>query len=255
MYPEGLFGLDALRLMLVPVGVICTAFLVLYLRREGIPTGRLILLQVLVGMVALAGAKVFSLWVRDWQLYEPLSGELRGGWRYPGALIAFLLLVPLIQRWVVPQLSLRRYMDVLAINVCIGFGLVRLSCFMSGCCVGGACDAWYCLAYEPGSQVWYLQLQQGLLSDASHPSHPVLPLHFLFMAASFLVGAILLWFDPRRSYDGQVALLFLFLHDGAKAALETFRVPYVEQLQITSLSISLLGLLALVLVAWYRKRT
>lgn len=254
MYPEGLFGLDALRLMLSPIGILCTLFLVLYMRREGVPPGRLILLQLLAGLVALAGAKVFSLWVRDWQWYEPLSGELRGGWRYPGALIALALMVPLIKRWVLPQLPLARYMDMLAICICIGFGLIRLSCFMSGCCVGEVCDSWYCLSYQPGSQVWYLQLQQGLLDHASHPSNPVLPLHFLFMAASLAVGGFLIWFDSRRSYDGQLALLFLFLHDGAKAVLESFREPYVAQLQLTSLSISLIGLVALLVIARYRSK-
>ena len=160
MYPEGMFGLEGLRLLLIPIGILCTLFLILYLRRDGAPAGRLLLLQLLAGLVALAGAKVFSLWVRDWQLFEPLTSELRGGWRYPGALIALALLVPPIKRLVLPQLPLARYLDVLAITVCFGFGLIRLSCVMSGCCVGGVCDSWYCLSYEPGSQVWYLQLKE-----------------------------------------------------------------------------------------------
>ena len=120
-------------------------------------------------------------------------------------------------------------------------------------------DSWseepyaYCLSYAPGSQAWYVQLQQGLL-QANHPSHPVLPLHLLFLAASLLVGLFLLWFDGRRSFDGQIALLYLVLHDGAKALLESFREPYVAQLQLTSLVISAAGLVLLLLIL-YRRRS
>ena len=74
------------------------------------------------------------------------------------------------------------------------------------------------------------------------------------MAASFGVGAFLMWFDTKRSYNGQIALLYLFLHDGAKGLLETLREPYVAELQITSLSISAAGLAALLLVAVMRRR-
>lgn len=112
----------------------------------------------------------------------------------------------------------------------------------------------YCLSYSPGSQAWYIQFKQGLLPHASHPSHPVLPLHFLFMAASFGVGLFLMWFDTRRSFDGQIALLYLVLHDGAKGLLESFREPYVAQLQLTSLLISAVGLIALIIILRVRRK-
>jgi len=89
----------------------------------------------------------------------------------------------------------------------------------------------------------------------THPSHPVLPLHLLFMAASLAVGLFLMWFDGRRSFNGQTALLYLVLHEGAKGLLESLREPYVLQLQLTSLLISA-GALAVLLamLARYRKR-
>ena len=100
---------------------------------------------------------------------------------------------------------------------------------------------------------WYAQYQAGILAVPSHDSHPVLPLNLLFMAASFGVGVLLMWFDTRRSYNRQIALLYLFLHDGAKGLLEALREPYVAELQITSLSISAAGLAGLLLVAFIRR--
>ena len=254
MHPQGFFGLDSLRVLLLPISIFGISFFVLYLRSEGARAGRSIALLLLIAVVALLGAKLFSLHVRGWELFEPLRHELRGGLRYPGALIAMVLLGPLLARLLLPDLPLRRFLDVLAITVCFCFALVRISCLMNGCCTGIQCSQFYCLSYEPGSQVWYTQLTQGLLPRHDHPSHPVLPLHLLFMAGSLLVGLFLMWFDGKRSYDGQVALLYLVLHDGAKGLLESLREPYVAQLQITSLSISAAGLIALLVIAYLRRK-
>lgn len=247
MYPEGLFGLDWLRLLITPIAIFGMAFFILYLRFDGVRTGRAVVLLLSIAVIAFLGAKLFSLQTRGWEL-RTLSAELRGGLRYPGALLAMILIGPLLKRWILPALPLTRFLDVLAITVCFAFALVRISCFLNGCCTGPECDSFYCLSYTPGSQAWYVQLKQGLLPFAGHPSHPVLPLHFLFMAASFGVGLFLMWFDTRRSFDGQIALLYLVLHDGAKGLLESFRVPYVPQLQLTSLLISAAGLIALIII-------
>jgi prolipoprotein diacylglyceryltransferase len=253
MYPNGLFGIDALRLLISPIAIFGILFFILYLRQEGIRTGRAVWLLLLIAAFAFLGAKLFSLHVRGWELYQPLSAELRGGLRYPGALIAIVLTGPLLKRWILPELPLARFLDVLAITVCFAFALVRISCWMNGCCTGPQCTGAFCLSYAPGSQVWYEHLQHNLLPSASHRSLPVLPLHFLFMAASLGVGLFLLWFDGKRRFDGQIALLYLVLHDGAKGLLESFRAPYIAELQITSLVTSAIGLLALVIILRWRR--
>lgn len=255
MYPNGLFGLDALTVLLIPTAVAGITFFILYLRDEGVRAGRAVLLLLLMALVGLIGAKLFSLHVRGWELYQPLSSELRGGLRYPGALLAMILIGPLLKRWILPTVPLLRFLDVLAITVCFAFALIRISCYMNGCCTGVQCTSGFCLSYPPGSQVWYIQYQQGLLASPAHPSHAVLPLHFLFMAASFGVGVFLMWFDKKRSFDGQIALLYLVLHDGAKGLLESFREPYVAQLQLTSLLISATGLVILLFVMHRRRNS
>jgi phosphatidylglycerol---prolipoprotein diacylglyceryl transferase len=248
MYPNGLFGLEALQLLISPIAIFGILFFILYVRQDGVRTGRTVVLLLSVAVVAFLGAKLFSLHVRGWELYNLLSAELRGGLRYPGALIAMVSLGPLLKRWLVPELPLARFLDVLAITVCFAFALVRFSCFMNGCCTGLQCTEFYCLSYAPGSQVWYHHFQQGLLASGDLPSLPVLPLHFLFMAASFSVGLFLMWFDGRRSFNGQIALLYLVLHDGAKGLLESLRDPYLVELQMTSLLLSAAGLIALIII-------
>lgn len=255
MYPKGLFGIEALQLLISPIAIFGMLFFILYLRQDGVKAGRAVCLLLLLGVVGFLGAKMFSLYVRGWEFYQPLAHELRGGLRYPGALLAMVLFGPLLKRWILPALPLGRFLDVLAITVCFAFALVRFSCWMNGCCTGPPCSGFLCLSYAPGSQVWYAHLQHGLIDSALHRSLPVLPLHFLFMAASFGVGLFLMWFDGRRSFDGQLALLYLVLHDGAKGLLESFRDPYVAELQVTSLLTSAVGLLALLaIMRWRRTR-
>jgi prolipoprotein diacylglyceryltransferase len=92
--------------LISPIAIFGIVFFVLYLRQEGIRTGRAVGLLLLVAVAAFLGAKLFSLYVRDWELYSPLSAEWRGGLRYPGAMLAMLLLGPLLQRWLLPELPL-----------------------------------------------------------------------------------------------------------------------------------------------------
>ncbi len=254
MYPQGLFGIEALQLLILPIAIFGMLFFILYLRQDGIHAGRAVGLLLLLAIAGFLGAKLFSLYVRGWELYQPLFQELRGGLRYPGALLAMVLLGPLLKRWLLPELPLGRFLDVLAITVCFAFALIRFSCWMNGCCTGPPCSGFLCLSYAPGSQVWYAHLQHGLIESSIHRSLPVLPLHFLFMAASFGVGIFLMWFDRRRSFDGQLALLYLVLHDGAKGLLESFRDPYVVQLQLTSLLTAAAGLVALLVIMRWRRR-
>jgi prolipoprotein diacylglyceryltransferase len=254
MYPNGFFGLDGLRLLISPIAIFGITFFVLYLRNEGVKTGRSVVLLLAIAFMALLGAKLFSLHTRGWELYEPIRHELSGGLRYPGALLAMVVFGPLLQRLLLPGLPMGRFLDVLAITVCFCFALTRISCFINGCCTGGQCEAGYCLSYAQGSQAWYVQWKEGLV-PATHGSHPVLPLHFLFMGASFLVGVFLMWFDGRRSFDGQIALLYLFMHDGAKGLLESLREPYIIELQVTSLTISAVGLVALLVVTYMKRQS
>ena len=98
MYPNGLFGLDALRVLISPIAIFGIVFFILYLRNDRIKAGRAVLLLLAIGVFAVLGAKLFSLHVRGWELYEPLSSELRGGLRYPGALLGMILVGPLLKR-------------------------------------------------------------------------------------------------------------------------------------------------------------
>lgn len=233
----------------IPVIVlIATLLMVWHLRNENTTPQRIIWMQMSIGLIGLVGAKVFSLYVRGWEMYSPFLVELQVGWRYPGAILALLIFVPLIRKWILPKVGTLRYLDAMVLIVGVGLGLWRISCYLNGCCVGAVCDANYCVSYPQGSIVFNQQLGEGLISNSAVQSLPVFPLQFLFMAATFLVVGFLFWFNRFKQYDGQLILLYAFLHEGLKAWLEFLRSPYLSELQIASAVVSVVALLALIVV-------
>lgn len=252
MYPQGFLGIDSYRLVMLLACFLCTALMFRLMSRNDVSPWRLLLLQLLIVGVSLAGGKLFSLYVRDWQVNAFLV-ELRTGWRYPGALIAMVIFGPLFKRWLLPNLSLLRYADLMGIAIATGYAIMRIGCFLTGCCTG-AVNHSLGLSYDRGSSVWHRHLHDGLIQRTSLESLPVLPLHGLFMAASVVIACYLLWFDNRRRYDGQLFLLFLVLHEGAKGILESLRVPYISELQIASLSAAVIGFMLLIAIHHWRRQ-
>jgi phosphatidylglycerol:prolipoprotein diacylglycerol transferase len=222
-------------------------------RKEGVTAGRLFLLQVACFVPALVGAKLFSLFERGWES-TGLMAELAGGWRFPGGILGLVVGVPLLQRAILPAISLARYADLLSVGVAFGGALMRVGCFLNGCCTGPVCSHWFCLSYPAGSETWQRQIDAGLIGSWAEQSLAALPLHFLFMAASLAVGFLLLRIDRHRSYDGQVFLSFLVLHEGAKFGLEFLRYPRVEAVQTASLIAMLAGFAGFAFVAVRSRR-
>lgn len=245
MYTHDILGVDAYSLVIIVVSIICTAFLFYLARREGIVGWRLLVMQCAMALITLAGAKLFSLYVRDWQL-APLAMELRSGWRWPGGLLAFVVFGPMLAPRILGTVGFLRYGDLMGITLALGMGVMRIACFLTACCLGDV-NHGLGLAYAKGSNVWQGQYSDGLIPVTAPASLPVTPLHLYFMLTSFAVAAFLLWFDPRRHYNGQVLLVFLLLHETAKGLLETFRHPYIAELQATSLTTALVAATLLVL--------
>lgn len=246
MYPHPIFGLDPFLIVLIFISVFGTLQFFYLLRDSGYTVKQLLLLQLSILLSTLIGAKLFSLYIRDWQLFPSLQHEIVSGWRYPGAIIGLFLLMPLLKRLLAPGVSLLRCGDASAIATAFALGFFRISCIMNGCCTGAVGHEPYCWSYAKGSAAWFWQRQEHLVHDSAEHSLPVVPLHLYFMLASFAVGAFLLWYRRRKRFDGELLLWFLLLHEGAKAALETFRVPFIPALQWLSIGVAVAAAVALV---------
>lgn len=252
MYPLVFGSYNAYLLTLVAIAPIPVLMLINGLRREGVALRSVIASMLLLLAAAIVGAKLFSLASRGWPATGWSTAELGGGMRFSGVIIGVLLVLPLVRRWFLQDISLARAADVLAKTLVVAVCAGRTACIMAGCCTGAIGQGALYFAYPPGSKVWYQHLHDGVISNSQQWSEPVLALHGVFFLASLIAAVIVLRFDSKRRYDGQVFLLFLLVHELPKAALELLRVPLVPEQLATALIAGLLGLLGLI---WFRRRS
>jgi phosphatidylglycerol:prolipoprotein diacylglycerol transferase len=202
-------------------------------RRAGVPLGHLYRAQALTVLLTLAGAKGLSL------LEQLMSGATphlawNSGYRYPGGIVALLLGLPLLRRALSGGVGLATLLDVSACGAGVAMAVMRISCLLSGCCVGPPC-----------SYAWCISFSHGLPEELAQPTPPVHPLQIYFMINSLFASAICLRLMGRRAYAGQVFWTYLALHETGKALLESLREPYVPMLQLVSFALALVGVTAL----------
>lgn len=253
MHPQTIFGLDGFYLVLLVMLPPALFYLAREIRKAGYSYIRFFAIQAGVAAACLIGAKLFSLYLREWQ-WVGIGYELVNGWKYPGAMLGVLIAVPVMVKGVLPNYPVLRFCDKLVIVAAFCLAVFRVNCFLKGCCTGPICDGELCISYAQGSAVWYEHLTHGHLDNPNSRSLAVMPLHIYFMLSSLLVGIFLKWFEPRKSYDGQLVLLFLFLHEGSKALLEVWRVPFSLEVQAVSLLLCSGAMLLLVWKWWGSKR-
>ena len=204
-------------------------------RRAGVPAGRWLAFQLLLAAGTLLGAKAYHLWEQgELETLHAAALLSREGFRYPGGLLAIvpiLLLARLLLGTPVAVLA-----DAIAPATAVAMSVVRIGCFLQGCCFGSATSLPWGIEFPRYSPAWDAHLERGWISLDAAQSLPVHPLQVYFGVWSAIVAAILFAVAPRRRYAGQVFLLFLLLHEGGRAALEPLRVPFRPSLQLASLA-------------------
>jgi phosphatidylglycerol:prolipoprotein diacylglycerol transferase len=215
-------------------------------RRAGLPMRRYLIFEALLASAAIAGAKLF--YVNEQHLWGdlPEAALSLAGFRYPGGILAVVLVLP-ISAYLL-GLAMAVVADVVAIPISVAMALMRIGCFLEGCCFGVPTTAFVGMRFPAGSLAWDEHVGRGLIDAHAPSSLPVHPLQLYFCLWSTAV-ALVLWSCWRsRRYPGQIFLLFLALNEGGKAALESLRDPPSPALQLTSAvlaAVAVLGLIAI----------
>jgi phosphatidylglycerol:prolipoprotein diacylglycerol transferase len=169
----------------------------------------------------IAAAKLFSLFERG--AFVSARWELFYGYAYAGGITALVLALPVVVRLLPNGLSALALGDLLAPAVGAAVVVMRLGCFLGGCCFGTVSDLPWTVRFPELSPAWASHLNHGRIAGTATESLPVHPLQLYFALAALAVTVILLGWQRRKTYDGQLLLLYLALHEPAKAALEGFR--------------------------------
>ena len=167
----------------------------------------LFILLIIAGIV---GGKVFMIF-EDPVNYLKNPGRLisTSGFVFYGSL---LLCIPTMlwffRRNKLPVLPM---LDIMAIVTCIVHGFGRLGCFMAGCCYGLPTDSWLSVIFtDPVCQAKPLDT----------PLHPTQLYEATFI---FILMTALLFLKARKSFDGQVFLVYLVAYACGRSVIEMFR--------------------------------
>jgi phosphatidylglycerol:prolipoprotein diacylglycerol transferase len=243
------FGLrSAYPIFIVLAVAVALVVIIPAARRVRLPLSRLFLIQAIVTFVGLTGAVLYNLYETGaLDQFGPMS-YVSSGLRYPGGIIFVILVLPLVRFLLPPHLTLAGYVDLIAAPTAFAMAVMRGGCFLMGCCYGTPSDLPWALRYSPLSQVARHHVMNGWIEPGAW-SLPVHPLHLYFAIASAAVGFFLLWFQKRKTFDGQVFLLYLALHEGAKGGLEFLRGSVhdhsVVHLRVMSLALAVAATMVL----------
>lgn len=253
MYPRILDPLPLYPTFLLLAIVIGTGATVWPARRAGLPLVRVTIFLVALGVMGLLGAKLYAIGERGWSLL-PLEWEIRHNYRYPGGIIAAALGAVALKRFVQPGFTLAALGDLMAPSVGFAMAIMRIGCFVAGCCHGTPTDLPWAVHYPARSGAWEAHLRTGLIDSGAATSVGVHPLQLYLGVSALTLALFLLWYRPRQQYVGQTFLLFVTLDGIRKLAFELLRFEPVVHLQLAALSAAVMGGGILVLRAFHVDR-
>jgi phosphatidylglycerol:prolipoprotein diacylglycerol transferase len=162
----------------------------------------------IVGMLsAIIGARLFFVLQPDeWKAHfsnAPLDAFKiwEGGLTFYGGMIGCFLTIPFVFRH--HKIPFWPVSDCFAPSIAIGHGIVRLGCFLNGCCYGKPAK-WGVVFPEVDT----LARQPSQLYES---------------AAGVAIFAFLLWLYPRRRFHGQALMAYLLLYAVSRFLIEMTR--------------------------------
>ena len=157
---------------------------------------------------AFIGAKLLYIVVEfKFFLSDPLSA-VRSGFVFYGGLISGLVALCFLSRRYKIKLALLA--DSITIALCLGHAFGRLGCFFFGCCYGRPTDSFIGVLFPPDSPAGYLGVK-------------VIPTQLISSFFLFFLFFILLVLRKRKRFDGQIALIYLFVYSIFRFIIEFFR--------------------------------
>jgi len=156
---------------------------------------------------AIVGARLFHVFTpSEWVHYRQHPGDIfaiwEGGLTFYGGLLGCLVVLPFVFRF--HKVAFWNIADCFAPAVALGHGIVRLGCFMNGCCYG-----------KPVS--WGIKFPE--LGDGI----PRQPSQLYEAAVGVILFFVLMSLWPVRRFRGQLWLLYLLFYAVARFAIEYTR--------------------------------
>ena len=217
LFRVGSFRLPTYGVLLATALVIALWTVIRLGRRAGLEEARLLDFSTWLILVALTGSKLLMI-ITEWGYYRENPGEifsratLQAGGVFYGGFIAAVFFALWYTR--VYHLPVLKVFDVYAPAIALGQSIGRLGCFAAGCDYGKPTSSFLGVVFTNSFSHDLVGVPLGV---RLHPTQLYESL------AALVIFCILLWRTRRKTYDGQIFLLYLTLYAGARFLLEFLR--------------------------------
>lgn len=238
MYPEividfipGTLVLSSYRLFFLLAGITVIITSVLLLRRLGLSIGKITILLIPMILAVPAGARLLHLITNpDIYIKDPTriwSLELTGF-----ALMGGLVLATAVGIITARLLKLDPWQmaDHIAPGLGMGLAVMRVGCFLNGCCFGMKTKLPWAVHFPIGSIPYKYYLAESLARDSFLPfallqSPGIHPTQLYELTAALLIAAAALIMLRRKAPTGAAFLVSAILFAGFRWFNSTLRVP------------------------------
>ncbi|MEW6724856.1 MAG: prolipoprotein diacylglyceryl transferase [Bacillota bacterium] len=176
-------------------------------QRTGINPDAVLDLVLLISLAALLGSRVLYV-ALDWKYYQQTPWQVlaiwEGGLSFYGGLIAGIL-----AGWgyaAYRRLPFTRLADLVAPLIAMGYAIVRVGCFLNGCCYGHPTD---------------LPIGVNFFDVPRHPTQ------LYAAAAGLVIYFVLVRLERNKPYHGYIFLMFLGLYSLYRFLIEFWREAVV----------------------------
>lgn len=192
-------------------------------RKIDMNSDQIIDLAIFLVIGGIVGARLFYVLVYDPVRYLKHPIEIfqiwNGGLVYYGALIGGFV----TGTWFILKKGLPfwKLADVVTPALALGYGIVRIGCFMNGCCYGKPTTSVIGVIFP------FIEGARNLNDVARYPTQ-------LFSSLfGFVLFGVLLYLWKRKQFDGQVFLAFLILYAVERTVVEHYRENLIVFWKIT----------------------
>lgn len=181
---------------------------------EGYDPDHVMDMVIILVLLGLMGSRMAYIVMFEWQdflahpsIFYSLSNGGFSGLVWYGGFTASVLAFVIYIRY--RGYSIWKMADIFAPYLALSYAIVRIGCFLNGCCYGKVSDS-ACTVVFP--------LVDGLSRY---------PTQLYSSAINFLLFAGLWWYYPRRRFTGQIFILYLMGYSTYRFIIEFFRENWV----------------------------
>ena len=199
LFQIGPIGINAYTAMLTLAFLVGTILAIQRAKSRGVAAHDVVRLATLAIVASIAGARLLY-GLEHVRTFATAPGDIlrlwQGGLSYHGGLFAAVLAAWLWLR--AKGIAVGKMVDIFAPSIALGFSIVRIGCFLNGCCFGLPTEVpWgvVFLPYSPAGRVY------GAVAI-----HPV---QLYASVCGFLTLLVLLWTENSYPFGAGNGLLFL----------------------------------------------